>query len=399
MASYWVDDSDFHTYAYGNADKTNFIRPKLYKNGGHLYIFVENSHLFISSTNIDTLLWIPGLGCADFDPYILTYDNEHFGSYQSSGKYPKWVFMSMNGFDNIASPQCFDIVTNGDHAAIPPAPTTVTQPIKISKTANNAALKLINDISSLSSYNSKRIKLSEQSSWAWVPLTDILTRLTDIANTFKDAADTDRLLPNGTNAKQLSDIGQELKSLNRKDEAQTFIGIIWGSINKALIAPPVAPLPPDYTAPKQNIFQIKSPYLMTMKTPNSLNIPKYTINQNFKKAITCARVAIQNKYISDNKDNTKYAPLFYDIGGDISTVSPIYMIGVNCKSLDKLDIVLPDDDIVPSYLPVEGLDDNDKHKKDLYDTEFGLFTVWDSQPSKGTKIKSGSRIKYIVRLG
>jgi hypothetical protein len=387
--------TNFRNYTYGNNAVGAFLRPKIYTQGGYLHIFVENSHLFIASTNVNNILWTPGLGCTDFDPYLLRLDDEEHGSYQSSGNYPKWVFMSMNGFDNIACPRCFDIVKNEDVYTRLDAPATVSNTVatKLSKNAIDYSKRLPRLLGA-AIIHEPTCTISTNLKFGVAKLQEIL----DVCNAFINSDnDSDKILPNGYLAK---DLLEQLNYFEPKIAGTHINGPnIVQAMKHALMMIPFKPIPADPSVPKQNMFQIKSPYLVTMKNPASLNIPRYTINYNFKKAITCARVAIQNKFISNSRVNIQYKPLFFDIGGDVSTSTPIYMIGVNCKSLDKLDVILPEDDIIPEYENPSLLDDNDTNKKFLYDTEVGLFTVWDSMPSKGTRIKTGSRIKYIVRLG
>lgn len=146
---------------------------------------------------------------------------------------------------------------------------------------------------------------------------------------------------------------------------------------------------PTYPAAK-NIFQLKSQYINSVLSPAGMTIPKKTMNYNFTPAIVCARVGIHNKLVKVDNDADKYNPLYYDIGGDISTKSPIYMIGLG-KALDTIDIVLPKHDAIDIS--------NEEDKKAYDDLKYGNYVVWDSAASSKTQLNTSSTFKYIVRLG
>ena len=146
---------------------------------------------------------------------------------------------------------------------------------------------------------------------------------------------------------------------------------------------------PTYPAAK-NIFQLKSQYINSVLSPAGMSIPKKTMNYNFTPAIVCARVGIHNKLVKVDNDADKYDPLYYDIGGDISTKSPIYMIGLG-KALDTIDIVLPKHDAIDIS--------NEEDKKAYDDLKYGNYVVWDSAASSKTQLNTSSTFKYIVRLG
>ena len=147
--------------------------------------------------------------------------------------------------------------------------------------------------------------------------------------------------------------------------------------------------PSSYPAAK-NIFQLKSQYINSVLSPAGMTIPKKTLNYNFTPAIVCARVGIHNKLVKVDNDADKYNPLYYDIGGDVSTKSPIYMIGLG-KALDTIDIVLPKHDAI---------DISTEEDKQEYDTlKYGNYIVWDSAASSKTQLNTSSTFKYIVRLG
>jgi hypothetical protein len=147
--------------------------------------------------------------------------------------------------------------------------------------------------------------------------------------------------------------------------------------------------PSSYPAAK-NVFQLKSQYINSVLSPSGMTIPKKTLNYNFTPAIVCARVGIHNKLVKVDNDPDKYDPLYYDIGGDISTSSPIYMIGLG-KALDTIDIVLPKHD---------NIDISDAADKQAYDDlKYGNYVVWDSAASSKTQLNTSSTFKYIVRLG
>jgi hypothetical protein len=147
--------------------------------------------------------------------------------------------------------------------------------------------------------------------------------------------------------------------------------------------------PSSYPAAK-NLFQLKSQYINSVLSPAGMTIPKKTLNYNFTPAIVCARVGIHNKLVKVDNDPDKYDPLYYDIGGDISTSSPIYMIGLG-KALDTIDIVLPKQDTI------DITDTEDKKSYD--DLKYGNYVVWDSASSTKTQLNTSSTFKYIVRLG
>jgi hypothetical protein len=147
--------------------------------------------------------------------------------------------------------------------------------------------------------------------------------------------------------------------------------------------------PSSYPAAK-NIFQLKSQYINSVLSPSGMTIPKKTMNYNFTPAIVCARVGIHNKLVKVDNDPDKYDPLYYDIGGDVSTKCPIYMIGLG-KALDTIDIVLPKQDTIDTTATEDKL---------AYDTlKYGNYVVWDSASSAKTQLNTSSTFKYIVRLG
>jgi hypothetical protein len=147
---------------------------------------------------------------------------------------------------------------------------------------------------------------------------------------------------------------------------------------------------PSSYPPAKNIFQLKSQYINSVLSPSGMTIPKKTMNYNFTPAIVCARVGIHNKLVKVDNDPDKYDPLYYDIGGDVSTKCPIYMIGLG-KALDTIDIVLPKQDTIDTTAPDDKL---------AYDTlKYGNYVVWDSASSSKTQLNTSSTFKYIVRLG
>jgi len=148
-------------------------------------------------------------------------------------------------------------------------------------------------------------------------------------------------------------------------------------------------IPSSYPAAK-NLFQLKSQYINSVLSPSGMTIPKKTMNYNFTPAIVCARVGIHNKLVAVNNDPDKYDPLYYDIGGDVSTKTPLYMIGLG-KSLDTIDIVLPKQD----KIDITAAED----KQAYDDLKYGNYVVWDSASSSKTQLNTSSTFKYIVRLG
>jgi hypothetical protein len=147
---------------------------------------------------------------------------------------------------------------------------------------------------------------------------------------------------------------------------------------------------PSSYPPAQNVFQLKSQYINSVLSPSGMTIPKKTMNYNFTPAIVCARVGIHNKLVKVDNDPDKYSPLYYDIGGDISSKTPLYMIGLG-KSLDTIDIVLPKHDTIDIS--------NEDDKKQYDDLKYGNYVVWDSASSSKTQLNTSSTFKYIVRLG
>lgn len=275
IKAYEITSDGKKNSAYGFKDK-NFLMPAVYVAGGTLYISAAPSHLLISSTNNNRYGWTPGLGIVDFDPYVYEHDGVKIGSYEQSNQYPKWVYMSMNGANNISTPRTYDVKHSADVV--------------------------------------------------WYD---------DTAN-----------IGTGT-------------------------------------------APSSYPAAK-NIFQLKSQYINSVLSPSGMNIPKKTLNYNFTPAIVCARVGIHSKFVKIDNDPDKCDPLYYDIGGDVSTKCPLYMIGLG-KALDTIDIVLPKHDVIDISNP----DD-----KTEYDTlKYGNYTVWDSAASSKTQLNTSSTFKYIVRLG
>lgn len=147
---------------------------------------------------------------------------------------------------------------------------------------------------------------------------------------------------------------------------------------------------PSSYPPAKNIFQLKSQYINSVLSPSGMTIPKKTMNYNFTPAVVCARVGIHNKLVKVDNDPDKYDPLYYDIGGDVSTKCPIYMIGLG-KALDTIDIVLPKQDTIDTTAAEDKL---------AYDTlKYGNYVVWDSASSSKTQLNTSSTFKYIVRLG
>jgi hypothetical protein len=142
-------------------------------------------------------------------------------------------------------------------------------------------------------------------------------------------------------------------------------------------------------APKL-LYQLKSQYLNSVTNPTGMNIPKRTMNYNFKPSVVCARVCVCNKLISPNDNPNNYNPDHYDNGGDVSALTPIYMINSG-PTLGFIDVVLPHQDKVDMTNP----DD----KKQYDEKRWGKYIIWDSMVSSNKTLETKSTFKYIVWYG
>ena len=126
-----------------------------------------------------------------------------------------------------------------------------------------------------------------------------------------------------------------------------------------------------------NLLQIKSPYVDNIAKVTNLNIPARTMNMNLSSSIVCARFAFHNSYAKSVSPND-----FYDIGGDVSTICPLFLISSG-RSMDTIDVAMP------NHNAIAGQSDP------LYRSYYGSFAVWGT--TKGTL--SSSKANFIVRMG
>lgn len=95
------------------ADATKFPLPKIYQNGGTLYIAATKHYFFIASVDKSKKQFTPGLGVVDFAPYAIApiLNVRATDTYYATQEYPTWVFMSMNGYTNISTCLRYNINT------------------------------------------------------------------------------------------------------------------------------------------------------------------------------------------------------------------------------------------------------------------------------------------------
>lgn len=140
------------------------------------------------------------------------------------------------------------------------------------------------------------------------------------------------------------------------------------------------------SANKANFLQVKSPYVTDI-AKTTISMPASTLNANLIKALLCARLEVHN-YWKNDPDQTNTATSFYDIGGDVSAVSPIFLTS-NGRALDTMDVLLPTDDTLPDVTKLTGDD------AVLYTNYYGTFMIWGSKA--GALGSPG--VKYAVRMG
>jgi hypothetical protein len=115
ISASWTTDAGVVIPAPGTAtaDATKFPLPKIYQNGGTLYIAATTHYFFIASVDKSKKQFTPGLGVADFAPYAIApiLNVRATDTYYATQDYPTWVFMSMNGYTNISTCLRYNINT------------------------------------------------------------------------------------------------------------------------------------------------------------------------------------------------------------------------------------------------------------------------------------------------
>lgn len=140
------------------------------------------------------------------------------------------------------------------------------------------------------------------------------------------------------------------------------------------------------SANKANFLQVKSPYVTDI-AKTTISMPSSTLNANLIKALLCARLEVHN-YWKNDPDEDRTATAFYDIGGDVSAISPIFLTA-NGRALDTMDVLLPTDNELPDLDTLTG------DAATLYTNYYGTFMIWGSKA--GALGSPG--VKYAVRMG
>lgn len=398
MVGFHYDDSGICLSSYGYTD-AKFIQPAIYYKGGYIHISVSKNHLMVASTNSIQRLWKPGIGVCDFEPYYYDYNGQLFKSYYDEN-YPSWCYMSMNGADNISLPKIYDMIKEKDlyysYDPLGKGGVNVKTITKESIKNVTSALKICDG----GITHGATCDVGVNVTW-WTNLKNALLAFQK-ASASTDQSEIDKCFePSGAYALAIKNIETLWKAYPKKDittehyqPSYMLNQNLFDNILMRIPTPPNVNIAPN-TVP--NKFQIKSQYIAKLNSPANINIPYKTLNYNFNKALVCARIGIQNKYIktykTSNDPTDEYLPEYYDIGGEISEKCPIYMISSNCKSLDHLSLVLPQHDTIPLY------DDIPADELEHYKNNYGDYVVWDSLATTGTNLKTASKFKYIVLLG
>ena len=116
-------------------------QPEIYWAGGSLYISATENQLFIASLSADrkSKRWVPASGVVDFWPYEIdeTKTLADTDSYMSSGKYPTWLYMTMDGLNKLYLFKRYSVIAKDDQKAIKqcqiknPYATSITKGVSI----------------------------------------------------------------------------------------------------------------------------------------------------------------------------------------------------------------------------------------------------------------------------